>query len=159
LSHFNEVLLLDASDTCTQISSFIEEKRLQLNRDGVIIGYSGGLDSTVAAYLTVKEVGREKVTLLNLPDKDSKERHRKDAKDVANLLGGKLIATSHTHTDAKVDIDTNSSVRPPYLGMVFCQSPDLEIDSGLIALFGSNKPTGWTRFSALDRRFPRGAST
>jgi hypothetical protein len=42
--------------------------------------------------------------------------------------------------------------------MVFCQSPDLEIDSGLIALFDSSAPTGWTRFTALDNRFPRAAS-
>jgi len=86
MGQFDDVLILDAKDTCTQISSYIEEKRLQLNRDGVIIGYSGGLDSTVAAYLTVKGVGREKVTLFNLPDKDSKEIHRKDAEEVAKLL-------------------------------------------------------------------------
>jgi hypothetical protein len=43
--------------------------------------------------------------------------------------------------------------------MVFCQSPDLEIDSGLIALFDSGAPTGWTRFSALDSSSPRGASS
>jgi RHS repeat-associated protein len=43
--------------------------------------------------------------------------------------------------------------------MVFCQSPDLEIDSGLIALFDSSAPSGWTRFSSLDSRMPRGASS
>jgi len=86
MSQFDEVLMINAEETCAQISSFIEEKRNQLNRDGVILGYSGGLDSTVAAYLTVKGVGRECVTLLNLPDKDSKEQHRKDAEEIANLL-------------------------------------------------------------------------
>jgi len=86
MGQYNEVLMINAEETCAQISSFIEEKRNQLNRDGVILGYSGGLDSTVAAYLTVKGVGRECVTLLNLPDKDSKEQHRKDAEEIANLL-------------------------------------------------------------------------
>jgi len=74
-------------------------------------------------------------------------------------FGGKLIDTGHTHTDAIVDVDTNASVWPVYRDMIYCQSPDLEIDSGLIALFDDTLPSGWTDFSALDRRFPRGAST
>lgn len=87
MNYFDEFLEIDPENHCSKISSYIEEKRQQLNRDGVIIGYSGGLDSTVAAYLSVKGVGREKVFLLNLPDKDSKDRHRKDAEDIAKLLG------------------------------------------------------------------------
>ena len=43
--------------------------------------------------------------------------------------------------------------------MVYCQSPDLEIDSGLIALFDDSVPSGWTRFSTLDGYFARGASS
>jgi hypothetical protein len=73
--------------------------------------------------------------------------------------GVTLIDTSHTHTDARVDVDTNSSVWPGYRDMVYCYNPDLEIDSGLIALFDDTPPSGWTNFSGLDRRFPRGAST
>jgi hypothetical protein len=72
--------------------------------------------------------------------------------------GGLQIATNHTHTDAKVDVESEE-VWPPYLDMVYCQSPDLEIDSGLIALFDDSTPTGWTRFSALDSYFPRGYSS
>jgi NAD+ synthase len=80
-------LNLDGKSVCQQISSFIETKRQELKRDGVIIGYSGGLDSTVVAYLSVAGVGSEKVTLLYLPDKDSKEQHRLDAELVAAELG------------------------------------------------------------------------
>jgi NAD+ synthase len=90
MGKFDEVLEIDAEKASSQISSFIEEKRIQLNRDGVILGYSGGLDSTVAAYLTAKGVGRERITLLNLPDQDSKAQHRKDAEDIAALLNVKF---------------------------------------------------------------------
>jgi NAD+ synthase len=90
MSQFDGVLKIDAKETCAQISSYIEAKRVELNRAGVILGYSGGLDSTVAAYLAVEGVGREKLFLFNLPDKDSKERHRQDAEDIANTLSVKF---------------------------------------------------------------------
>jgi NAD+ synthase len=80
-------LYLDVKITCQKIVSFIETKLLELNRDGVIIGYSGGLDSTVVANLSVASVGPERVTLLNMPDKDSKDQHRQDAELVATELG------------------------------------------------------------------------
>lgn len=90
MSQFDEVLKIDPKETCAQISRFIEAKRTALKRDGVILGYSGGLDSTVAAYLAVEGVGREKVFLYNLPDKDSKERHRQDAEAIAKTLSVKF---------------------------------------------------------------------
>jgi RHS repeat-associated protein len=70
-----------------------------------------------------------------------------------------LIDPGHTHTDARVDIDAAADVLPPYLEVVYCQSPDLAIDAGLIGLFDDSAPSGWTRFSALDGKFPKGADT
>ena len=61
-------------------------------------------------------------------------------------LGGTMISASHTHTNARVDVDTENDVLPPYLDMVFCQSPDLEIDSGLIELFDGNTLPIWHLF-------------
>jgi hypothetical protein len=72
-----------------------------------------------------------------------------------------MTDTSYLTHDAEnrlVDVSTTSNVLPPFRNMVFCQSPDLEIDSGLIALFDDSAPSGWTRFTALDDRFPRAAS-
>lgn len=34
-----------------------------------------------------------------------------------------------------------------------------DVPSGLIAIFDTSCPTGWTRFTALDNRFPRGAAS
>jgi NAD+ synthase len=51
---------------------------------------SGGLDSSVVAYLAVRSMGREKVTLINLPEQDSKPIHRQHAALVADALGIEL---------------------------------------------------------------------
>lgn len=65
----------------------IEATRLRLNRDGVILGLSGGLDSTVVAYLCSQGVCQQKIHLVYLPEVDSKIEHRQDAKLVAEILG------------------------------------------------------------------------
>jgi len=85
--NWNENLLnFDVETSCNQLSQFIESKRIELKRDGVLIGLSGGLDSAVIAYLTVHRTQKDLITLLYLPDKDSKKRHYKDAELVANEL-------------------------------------------------------------------------
>ena len=71
--------------------------------------------------------------------------------------GGATASPTHTHTGAMVSVD-NITNAPPYLDMVYCVNPDLNIDSGMVTLFTST-PSGWTRFSALDSRFARGASS
>ena len=53
----------------------------------------------------------------------------------------------------------STSVLPPYLDMVFCESSDLTIPSGMISSFSSSAPVGWTRYASLDTKFPRGAVT
>jgi len=83
----DESLFFDPSAACHQIADFIEAKRIALKRDGVILGLSGGLDSAVVAYLTAMGVKKERITLLYMPDKDSKKIHREDAFRVAGELG------------------------------------------------------------------------
>ncbi|MBI4157440.1 DUF2341 domain-containing protein [Candidatus Woesebacteria bacterium] len=70
-----------------------------------------------------------------------------------------VTTTSHTHTGAKVDVDTASNVYPPYTKMVTCESANLDIDAGLIALFDAAVGTGWTRFTAMDGKFLMGHNT
>ena len=78
--------LEDHAAACRQMTELIAKKLAQLGRDGILVGLSGGLDSTVAAYISVRSVGRERVTLLYLPDQDSKPEHRRDAELVAAEL-------------------------------------------------------------------------
>ncbi len=83
---YQNPLSLDPVKTCKQVTEFIESQRKALNRDGVLIGLSGGLDSAVVAFLTSHSVEKKRIKFLYLPDKDSKTRHRKDALLIANCL-------------------------------------------------------------------------
>ncbi|KPK77226.1 MAG: NAD synthetase [candidate division Zixibacteria bacterium SM23_73] len=53
----------------------------------VVLGLSGGLDSTVVAYLACEALGRENVLALILPYKESNPESVKDAKKIGKLLG------------------------------------------------------------------------
>jgi len=58
-----------------------------MHRDGVIIAVSGGLDSTVTAFLTVRSLGKENVKLVYMPERDSNPIHKKHAIILAKQLG------------------------------------------------------------------------
>jgi alpha-tubulin suppressor-like RCC1 family protein len=66
--------------------------------------------------------------------------------------------TTHTHTSLQASIGSVSSL-PPYINMIMCSKKSFIIDTGLISMFSTAAPTGWTRFSALDDRMPRAASS
>ena len=83
----------DPKKLCKDIEEKIRTTLMSLNRDGAVIGLSGGLDSAIAAKLTVRSLGADKVHLVNLPEKDSKIIHRKHAKHLAKHLGIQLKIT------------------------------------------------------------------
>jgi len=60
--------------------------------------------------------------------------------------------TSHTHTGLQASVSSNDSL-PPYLETILCYKNDFNISSGLISMFNTSTPTGWTRFSSLDNLF------
>jgi NAD+ synthase len=53
----------------------------------VILGLSGGLDSTVVAYLACQALGKKNVLALIMPYKHSNPESLRDAKGVADVLG------------------------------------------------------------------------
>lgn len=65
----------------------------------------------------------------------------------------------HTHTGLRVDVNSTTNIVPPYLEFVMCKKSELDIPESFIAMFSSSTPSGWTRFSALDNKFPRGETT
>ena len=66
--------------------------------------------------------------------------------------------TTHTHTGMQASISTDS-VMPAYTTMIYCYRDNFNIPSGLISMFNTTTPSGWTRFSALDSKFQRGSSS
>lgn len=78
-----EVLKIDASKVAEQIEGGIREGVCrQLKRKGVVLGLSGGIDSSVAAALCVRALGSERVLGLFMPEAESSP----DTTRLAHLL-------------------------------------------------------------------------
>ncbi len=78
---------IDPEEVVLSLENFIREQVEKLEREGVILGLSGGLDSAVVAVLCKRAVGREKTLALIMPEKDSEEEHLEDAIQLAHSLG------------------------------------------------------------------------
>lgn len=74
------------SRTCEEILSFIREKVRDSGSKGVVLGISGGLDSSTAAYLCVRALGRHRVLGLLMPDEATSSQDLEDAKLVVRGL-------------------------------------------------------------------------
>src|SRR4029078_10886109 len=57
----------------------------------VVIGLSGGIDSTLTALIAVDAVGVDRVTCVTMPSRYSSSGTRDDAKGPAENLGGELV--------------------------------------------------------------------
>jgi NAD+ synthase len=61
--------------------------RSKLNRRGLVVALSGGIDSSVSAALSVKALGPKKVFGLLLPERDSSSASRSRGQAIAEHLG------------------------------------------------------------------------
>ncbi|MBC7363249.1 MAG: NAD+ synthase [Candidatus Aminicenantes bacterium] len=69
------------------LTKFISEETRKAGFERVILGLSGGLDSSVCACLAVKALGREKVLALIMPYRDLDLEGQEHARKMADLLG------------------------------------------------------------------------
>ena len=67
-----DILKIDPEAETQRICDFIRKMALQdFRRKGAVVGLSGGIDSALAAELTVRALGKEKVLGVFLPEKES----------------------------------------------------------------------------------------
>lgn len=72
-----------------------------------------------------------------------------------NVLGSTSIAIENHAHNFNVTTDSASTL-PPYLTLIpYAPTASTYIPSGTITAFTALPPLGWTRFSALDGKFPR----
>lgn len=69
-----------------RITAFIRKQVDRHDADGVVLGLSGGVDSTAVAHLAVEALGREAVHGLVLPREVNSDANMSDAERVANDL-------------------------------------------------------------------------
>ena len=79
----------NAQTEIKKIISFIQDYFNKNNLDGVVIGISGGKDSTIVSSLFAKALGPENVIGINMPCQSLKEDET-DAKRVADHIGFQL---------------------------------------------------------------------
>jgi NAD+ synthase len=80
-------LQLDPAIEIERISGFIRDEVRRRGARGVVIGLSGGLDSTTCAYLCRRSLPAKQIHLLSLPERDSSAAPRGHAQSVARALG------------------------------------------------------------------------
>jgi len=70
-----------------RIQTFIRDYLRDAGFNKVVLGLSGGVDSSVCAALAVRALGRDNVTAVMLPHKDSSPESRADAMTLIEQLG------------------------------------------------------------------------
>ena len=82
-----DVLKIDSKKEIQRITEFITDNLSAMNRNGIVVGLSGGIDSALIAALCVEAIGKDKVFGLILPEKDSSPRSSQFAEKEAQRLG------------------------------------------------------------------------
>jgi len=83
-----EVLTINLEKEADTISSAIRDcMKNKLKRRGIVVGMSGGIDSSVTAGLAVKALGKDRVFGLEMPERHSAEETTNLSKSVIDHLG------------------------------------------------------------------------
>lgn len=83
----DDALRIDPAAVADHIERFIREAVDRFKRDGVLLGMSGGIDSTLVASLSCNALGPESVHALLLPERDSSPDSKTDALVEIDRLG------------------------------------------------------------------------
>ncbi len=83
-----DVLRIDAAAEIDRIAEAARDQVLrQLRRRGIVVGLSGGIDSSVVAALCVRALGPQRVLALFTPERDSEPESLRLGRLVASTLG------------------------------------------------------------------------
>ncbi|MDI3473748.1 MAG: synthase [Candidatus Woesearchaeota archaeon] len=86
LEELKSYMSIDSEALTILLENFIKEYTKKLDREGVVIGLSGGLDSAVTAAICERALGSDKVLALIMPEADSKKENVEDAISFAEEL-------------------------------------------------------------------------
>ena len=112
---FNRNILdLDVARESERIEQSIRETVLRrFKRRGVVIGVSGGIDSSTVLALAVRALGADRVFALTMPEKESSGDSEQLAIELTQKFGVKLIKEDLTDmlTAAKCYVNRDTAVR------------------------------------------------
>lgn len=83
-----KALKIDPRDIKSKLTTFIKEKVEKAEANGVVVGLSGGLDSSTTVFLCAKALGASRVLGVSMPEAGVTDpRDVADARSMANKLG------------------------------------------------------------------------
>ncbi|MFH1686996.1 MAG: NAD(+) synthase [bacterium] len=92
-----DVLTLDCAATYRKLSdNLVRQMRDKLKKSGVVIGISGGIDSTLCAALCAKSLGPQRVLGVMMPEQDSSPESRLLAEELAATFGFETVVEEIT---------------------------------------------------------------
>jgi NAD+ synthase len=92
-----DLLTIDPAIETARISdSVCETLAKQLNRRGVVVGVSGGIDSSVVAALCTRALGKDRVLALIMPEADSSKDSEVLGRKLAESLGIRFVVEDIT---------------------------------------------------------------
>ena len=83
----SEIPKIDNNKTMKDIVEFIQNKVSEANAEGLVVGLSGGIDSTLIAYLACEAIGKEKVFGIIMPSTTTPTEDKLHGIDIAQGLG------------------------------------------------------------------------
>ena len=83
----NEIPKLDVEKTKDDIVEFVQNKVSEANANGLVVGLSGGIDSTLAAFLACEAVGKDNVFGIVMPSTTTPTEDKLHGTAIAQLLG------------------------------------------------------------------------
>ncbi len=83
----NEIPKLNLEETKKNIVEFVQDKVFQANANGLVVGLSGGIDSTLSAFLACEAVGKETVFGVVMPSTTTPTEDKLHGTTIAQLLG------------------------------------------------------------------------
>ncbi|MCE4626788.1 MAG: NAD+ synthase [Desulfurococcales archaeon] len=79
----DDVLRLDYEKIASRISDYLKEKVEEAGVEGYVVGLSGGVDSATSFMLALRALGKDKITVLVMPD--SEVTPKADVDDAVSL--------------------------------------------------------------------------
>lgn len=147
----------------SRIIEFIQTTIKKIHKDGAVIGLSGGLDSSVCAYLLTKALGKGKVLAVLLPERDSSSINHQHAHLVADSLGLETIEHDMTTTLQEIGVydiglkklesekDEAKYVRMTNIGTKLFFGGYLDHDL-LSACYGEETSVKWKLYEKIEKK-------